>query len=138
MKLVEKALEVLQKKYGIDGRAFEDELYLSVWNNELSDTIDVQVSKAQVEIYANEYLDVLIYEEIKDKSFANSEERIIEAIGVIKKILTEIQNGLFDKEWILENQANRPCYNALKRKDENHPIEVVGKKLRGMMSWIEK
>jgi len=64
MKLVEKALEVLQKKYGIDGRAFEDELYLSVWNNELSDTIDVQVSKAQVEIYANEYLDVLIYEEI--------------------------------------------------------------------------
>jgi hypothetical protein len=49
------------------------------------------VSKAQVEIYANEYLDVLIYEEIKDKSFANSEERIIEAIGVIKKILTEIK-----------------------------------------------
>jgi len=91
MKLVEKALEVLQKKYGIDGRAFEDELYLSVWNNELSDTIDVQVSKAQVEIYANEYLDVLIYEEIKEKSFANSEERIIEAIGVIKKILTEIK-----------------------------------------------
>ena len=56
----------------------------------------------------------------------------------MKKILSEIQNGNFAREWLLENQANRPCYNALKRKDANHPIEVVGKKLRDMMSWITK
>ena len=56
----------------------------------------------------------------------------------MKKILKEIQNGEFAREWLLENQANRPVYNALKRKDANHPVEVVGKKLREMMCWLEK
>jgi len=53
------------------------------------------------------------------------------------QILAEIQDGTFAKEWILENQAGRPVYNALKRQDEEHLIEVVGKKLRKMMSWLE-
>ncbi len=56
----------------------------------------------------------------------------------MKKVLSEIQNGEFAKKWLLENIAGRPMYKALKRKDANHPIEVVGKKLRGMMSWIQK
>ncbi len=51
-------------------------------------------------------------------------------------ILEEIQNGAFAREWILENQANRPVFNALTRRGEEHPIEEVGRKLRGMMSWI--
>jgi ketol-acid reductoisomerase len=56
----------------------------------------------------------------------------------MKKILTEIQNGSFAKEWILENKANRPQFNALAAADRKHPIEIVGKQLRGLMSWIKK
>jgi len=55
----------------------------------------------------------------------------------MKKILAEIQNGQFAKEWILENQANRPQFNALRRKDQEHLIEKVGSKLRAMMPWVE-
>ena len=56
----------------------------------------------------------------------------------MKKILGEIQNGNFAKQWILENQANRPAFNARKREEQNHQIETVGKELRGMMSWLNK
>jgi len=56
----------------------------------------------------------------------------------MKKVLEEVQNGKFAREWILENQANRPVYNALKKQDGEHLIEVVGKKLRSMMGWIGK
>ena len=54
------------------------------------------------------------------------------------QILTEIQDGSFAKEWILENQAGRPVHNALKRLDEEHLIELVGKELRQMMPWLKK
>jgi ketol-acid reductoisomerase len=54
------------------------------------------------------------------------------------EILAEIQDGSFAKEWILENQAGRPVYNALKRMDEEHPIEIVGRELRQMMPWLKK
>ncbi len=53
-------------------------------------------------------------------------------------ILAEIQDGTFAKEWILENQAGRPVYNALKRMDEEHPLELVGRELREMMPWLKK
>ena len=56
----------------------------------------------------------------------------------MKKILAEIQNGTFAKTWILENQANRPVFNAMRRKGAEHQIETVGKELRGMMPWIKK
>lgn len=56
----------------------------------------------------------------------------------MKKILNEIQSGRFAREWVLENQANRPVYNALLKKGEEHPIEEVGKQLRGMMPWLQK
>jgi len=55
----------------------------------------------------------------------------------MQEILEEVQNGSFAREWILENQANRPVYNALKRREAEHPIEVVGKKLRAMMPWLK-
>lgn len=55
----------------------------------------------------------------------------------MKKILAEIQSGEFAKEWILENNAGRPVFNSLSRKDSIHPIEVVGKKLRAMMPWLK-
>ena len=52
-------------------------------------------------------------------------------------ILEEIQDGTFAKEWILENQAGRPMFNAAKKRDMNHPIEIVGKDLRAMMPWLK-
>jgi len=55
----------------------------------------------------------------------------------MEQILAEIQDGSFAKEWILENQAGLPVYNALKRQEEEHPIEIVGKELRKMMPWLE-
>jgi ketol-acid reductoisomerase len=56
----------------------------------------------------------------------------------MKRILAEIQQGQFAKEWVLENQANRPVYNALLKKGEAHPIEEVGARLRAMMPWLKK
>ena len=56
----------------------------------------------------------------------------------MRDILAEIQSGEFAREWIIENQAGRPVYKALKRQGEEHPIEIVGKKLRSMMSWLQK
>lgn len=64
-------------------------------------------------------------------------ERIYEVVKPeMEDILAEVRNGTFAREWILENQAGRPVYNAMKRMDENHPIEKVGAELRQMMSWM--
>jgi ketol-acid reductoisomerase len=56
----------------------------------------------------------------------------------MKKILQEIQDGLFAREWMLECRANKPVFNALTKKGEQHQIEAVGKKLRAMMPWLKK
>jgi ketol-acid reductoisomerase len=54
----------------------------------------------------------------------------------MKKILNEIQTGQFAKEWILENRANQPTFQAMRRRDHDHLLEKVGKDLRSMMPWI--
>ena len=54
----------------------------------------------------------------------------------MKKILHEIQTGQFAKEWILENRANQPTFQAIKRRERSHQIEETGKQLRRMMKWI--
>ncbi len=56
----------------------------------------------------------------------------------MRRILEEIQSGSFAKEWMLENQANRPVFNALTRRGEEHPIEEVGRRLRALMPWMSK
>lgn len=56
----------------------------------------------------------------------------------MKKVLQEVQDGTFAKSWILENKANRPMFNAKRKMEQNHQVEVVGKKLREMMSWSKK
>jgi len=53
-------------------------------------------------------------------------------------ILDEIQKGEFAKEWILENMANRPTFNAYRKMAAEHPIEEVGARLREMMSYLKK
>ena len=53
----------------------------------------------------------------------------------MKKVLTEIQNGSFAREWILENQANRPSFLARRRMEKEHLVEKVGAELREKMIW---
>ncbi len=55
----------------------------------------------------------------------------------MRKILGEIQSGQFAKEFLTENLVGRPTFNALERRDAEHQVEEVGKRLRGMMSWID-
>jgi len=55
----------------------------------------------------------------------------------MRRILSEIQSGEFAKEFILENQAGAPKLKAMRRLGREHPIEVVGEKLRDMMPWIK-
>ncbi|MGH7322919.1 MAG: ketol-acid reductoisomerase [Candidatus Rokuibacteriota bacterium] len=55
----------------------------------------------------------------------------------MRRILREIQSGQFAREWVLENQANRAGFLAMRRVEAAHPIEEVGQRLRGMMSWIK-
>jgi len=56
----------------------------------------------------------------------------------MREVLYEIQTGEFAKEWMLENKAGRPKFNALTKMDEEHMIEKVGQNLRSMMSWLGK
>ena len=55
----------------------------------------------------------------------------------MEDILGEIQDGSFATQWILENQAGCPSFLAMRRMEQNHPIEIVGKKLRKMMPWLK-
>lgn len=55
----------------------------------------------------------------------------------MKKILLEIQNGQFARDWILENKANQASFQAIRRRERTHQLEVVGKELRRMMTWIK-
>ena len=55
----------------------------------------------------------------------------------MKKVLTEIQDGTFARNWLMENQVGRPQFNAMRRREAEHPIEKVGQELREMMSWID-
>lgn len=66
-------------------------------------------------------------------------KRIIteETRKVMKQVLGEVQDGTFARNWILENQSNRAGFNAVRRIEQNHLIEQVGKKLRSMMSWLK-
>jgi ketol-acid reductoisomerase len=54
----------------------------------------------------------------------------------MRKILDEVRSGEFAREWVLENQVQRPVFNALNSRESAHPIETVGRKLREMMSWL--
>ncbi|MBA9084989.1 ketol-acid reductoisomerase [Fontibacillus solani] len=56
----------------------------------------------------------------------------------MKAVLSDIQQGKFARDFILENQSNRAFLTATRRNEANHPIEVVGKELRGLMHWIKK
>jgi ketol-acid reductoisomerase len=54
----------------------------------------------------------------------------------MRKILGEIQDGTFAREWVAEDDAGRPNFTRLQKQGEEHPIEQVGAKLRALMSWV--
>lgn len=56
----------------------------------------------------------------------------------MRKILQEIQSGQFAREFVLENQAGKPGFTAMRRQEAEHPIEEVGQDLRAMFSWMKK
>jgi ketol-acid reductoisomerase len=56
----------------------------------------------------------------------------------MRKILSEIQSGEFAREWVAEDDAGRPNFAKLRDQGEHHPIEETGRKLRSMMSWVDR
>ncbi len=55
----------------------------------------------------------------------------------MRRMLAEIQDGAYASSWILENQAGRPFFNTMRKREQKHPIEQVGRKLRAMMPWLK-
>ena len=56
----------------------------------------------------------------------------------MKQVLTEIQNGTFARNWLVENQVKRPFFNAKRRMESESLLEATGRKLRALMSWLKK
>ena len=56
----------------------------------------------------------------------------------MRRILTEIQDGSFAREWVAEDDNGRPNFTKLRAEGEQHPIEQVGARLRGLMSWVNR
>ena len=56
----------------------------------------------------------------------------------MKRVLADIQSGRFTKDWMLENKVNQTSFKATRAKLDEHPIELVGAKLRDMMPWIKQ
>ena len=54
----------------------------------------------------------------------------------MKKVLADIQDGTFAKEWIEENKKGGKNFAKLREREKQHPIEKVGEQLRAMMSWL--
>ncbi|MHB8295695.1 MAG: ketol-acid reductoisomerase [Acidimicrobiales bacterium] len=56
----------------------------------------------------------------------------------MRKILAEVRSGEFAREWVAENRAGRPRFEEMRASARQHPIETVGRQLRGMMPWISQ
>lgn len=60
-----------------------------------------------------------------------------ESKKAMKAVLDDIQSGKFARDWVLENQAGAPSFHAMRARTNDHLIEEVGEKLRGMMHWAQ-
>ena len=56
----------------------------------------------------------------------------------MKRILADIQEGRFARDWVLENRAGQVSFKAMRRRQAEHGVEQVGERLRAMMPWIGK
>ena len=83
-----------------------------------------------------------------DLGRVGEEARLAEALGYdgivteetkkeMKRVLDDIQTGKFARDWVLENKAGQASFKATRARGAAHPIEEVGAKLRGLMSWIK-
>ena len=61
-----------------------------------------------------------------------------ETKATMKKILSEIQDGTFAKNWLLENQAGCPSFRAMRKMQAEHEAEAVGAELRKLYSWNDE
>ena len=61
-----------------------------------------------------------------------------ETKNTMRQVLKDIQTGSFARDWILENQVNRPFFNRMRAIEAEHPIEKTGNELRAMMPWLKK
>jgi ketol-acid reductoisomerase len=59
-----------------------------------------------------------------------------ETLGEMKQMLSEIQDGTYARKWIAENEAGRPWFNEVRRREQQQPIETVGAELRAMMPFL--
>ncbi len=60
-----------------------------------------------------------------------------ETRAAMKDVLKDIQDGTFARNWVLENQAGQPGFKAMRDRMNDHPVEEIGEKLRGMMGWAK-
>jgi ketol-acid reductoisomerase len=58
--------------------------------------------------------------------------------ATMRQLLDEVRDGSFAREWVAEDEAGRPNFTALQDKGAGHPIEQVGARLRGLMSWVDR
>lgn len=58
--------------------------------------------------------------------------------NTMREVLSDIQEGTFARNWLLENQIGSPNFKAMRRIEAEHPLEKVGAELRNMMSWTKK
>jgi len=123
--LVKKGFETLTEA------GYQPEIAYFECLNELKLIVDLMYKKG-ITGMRNNISDTAQYGDIK-KGPEIVDEHVKENM---EKALEDIQSGEFAKEWILENKARRTVFNSLTEKDEDHLIEKVGKKLRGMMPWI--
>jgi ketol-acid reductoisomerase len=87
---------------------------------------------------AGDLVNILLPDEVQADVYTRGPRIITEQTRAeMRKILNEIQTGQFAREWIMENKAGRPVFNATRRRERNHPVEQVGTRLRSLMSWIE-
>ncbi|MFO7848839.1 MAG: ketol-acid reductoisomerase [Spirochaetia bacterium] len=75
-----------------------------------------------------EYGDYITQKKVVDK----------ESKEAMKTVLSDIQEGVFAKNWILENKAGQPSFKSMRAKHKEHQLVEVGERLRGMMPWLEK
>jgi ketol-acid reductoisomerase len=60
-----------------------------------------------------------------------------ETVSTMKRLLADVQDGSYARSWILENQAGRPSFNLIRKREQNLLIEKVGRQLRAMMPWLD-
>ncbi len=84
-----------------------------------------------------EYMRYSISDTAEYGDYRSGERVVDESVRArMREVLAEIQDGRFARDWILENQANRPAFNAMRRRQAEHPIEEVGRELRAQMPWL--